>query len=114
MLRIFGEIHGSLSRRIRAPDDVDFFTFARQGFRRSSAVVDSGPLQAVDSGRVKLAPLHSAGDHEGVAGNLAVIRQLDDAVGAFQTHADDFLWRENFDSEALRLDDGPAREIVAA
>jgi hypothetical protein len=39
-----------------------------------------------------------------MARDLVSIHQLDDSVRPFGSHANSFLWRENFHSETLRLD----------
>src|SRR5208337_3072512 len=57
-VRISGEIHGGLTGRVRATDDVDNFTLAGQCLGGATAVVDAGTLQSIDSGSVVAAPLH--------------------------------------------------------
>ncbi len=111
---VFREIHGRLSRRIRAADDVDRFALAGNRFRRSAAVINARALQAIDSRGFQAPPLHSGGDHQGVAGNLVAVRHLDDAVGTLGANSHSFLRRQNFHAEALRLHHRSPRQIAAA
>ena len=64
--------------------------------------------------RLKLAPLHSGRDHQGVAGDFVSVRQLDDSVRAFRADANRFLRRQNFHSKTLGLHHRAPRQIVAA
>src|SRR6202034_930981 len=113
-LGVAGEVHGCLSRRVRAAYHVDDLTLTGQGFGCAATVVNSGTLQPVDPRSIQAPPLHASRDHQRVARNLASIHKLDDSVRAFDTDADNFLRRQDFYPETLGLHDGTPGEIGAA
>ena len=102
-LCVLGEVHGGLAGRVRSPYDVNNLAFARQSFAGAAAVIDTGSLQTIDSGSFEPPPLHSRRDHQGVAGELVSVGQFNEAIGAFGSHADGLLRRQNFYTKTLRL-----------
>src|SRR5580698_799515 len=108
------EVHCSLARRIRASYNVNSLALAGKRFCGPSAIVNTCTLQAIDSRSFKPPPLDSACDHQRVTGNLAFIRQLNDAIRPFRPNTDSFLWRKNLHSETLRLDYCASGEIASA
>jgi len=58
--------------------------------------------------------LHTSGDERGVTRELAAIAQLKNAIGPFDAKLDDFLRRDNFHAEALRLHHRATGQIAAA
>src|SRR5216684_8549693 len=47
-----------------------------------------------------------------MTGNFIVVPQLDDAIRAFRSYPNRFLWRKNFHTKPLCLDNGAPREIA--
>src|SRR5579864_4697618 len=110
MRKIYSHLDGGICPAYH----IDDFSLSGEGFGSTAAVINAGPLEAVDSRSFQPSPLHSRRDHERVARDFAGIRQLEDAVRALSANGNRFLGRKNFDSEASCLHDSPASQIGTA
>ena len=102
-LRVFGEVHRRLTRRIRAADDVHGLAFTRNRLRRHRRRNRRPRLESSMPGASNRRHCDSRRQHQGVAGNLASIPQLDDAIRTFRANAD-----ASCGEESPRRSAGPA------
>src|SRR2546423_3051075 len=97
--------------RIRAPYYIDGFSFAGERFACTAPIVNACALQAVHAGHIEPSPLHTGGDHQGMAGYLSAVCKFHIAIWPLQADADCFLRGEDLHSKSLRLYYSPASEI---
>src|ERR1700730_17573222 len=104
---------GCWPRRVRAAHHINDLALVGQRLHRATAIINSSTLQSVHPRRLQAAPLHSARNHERVAGDLVPIRQFNDSVGTFGSDAHSFLGSQDFYSETTSLNHSPPRQIAA-
>ena len=68
-----GEMHGGLTSRVRAADDIHRFAFTGNGFGCSAAVVNASALKAINPGHVQGAPLNAHGQKKHMAGDFRAV-----------------------------------------
>src|SRR5208337_3842553 len=113
-LGVLGEIHRGLTGGVRSAYHVNDLALAGQSLGGPATIVDARTLQPVDPRCLQSPPLHSARNHQGVAGDFVAVGQFNDAVRPLRPNADRFLGRQDFYSEALGLHYPATGEVASA
>ena len=113
MTSLLREVEGGLAGGVAATDHYYRLTAADPGFEIGGCVVHPGafePFEIID--RQTLVACAGRDDHR-AGRDLAAVREHDDLEPVLHTQAHDLAWRVQAGTEALRLDRGTRRELLA-